>query len=902
MSLHPSQRQHRYSVQESTPSYSSLAAALPPVGTFQTDAQGHYESVNPRWCEMTGLPPEAANGEGWLQAVYTGDRADIAHRWQQAWQHHIPFHAEYRLQQPSGEILWVLSQAAPLSQNDGQTADAIAGYVGTLIDITRYKQATQPATAESSTSAPKASLSNVQHQLNHASANRQQAEAILTEFRDFYLTLFESFPCPMWRTDPSGNCNYLNQAWLDLTGRLLHEELNKGWIDGIHPDDREHYCLAFVTAMNERCPFETEYRLLHRDGTYHWMYDYGRPFYDFDLCFAGYIGTCYDITERKQAETTLKQQAEQQRLIAETTQRIRQSLKLDAILTTTVAEVRQLLAVDRVLIYRLASNGSTQVITEAVVTDQTALLGRVFPSTLFTPDAWDRYHQGQVEVCADLESAAIAPPVVELLRPYSVRAKLIVPILQGAEQGANLWGLLVAHQCCQPRQWQTFEIELLQQLAGQVTIAIQQSELYEQVHRLNSDLEQQVQKRTAELQQAFEFEDSLKRITDKVRDSLDEQQILHTAVHELALALKVISCNASLYDLQTHSSTICYEYTALETLFLGRVVQMRNFSEGYDQLLRGQYFQFCSIVPNPVRGRVTMLACPIVEEQGVLGDLWLTKHHDVAFSEQDIRLVQQVANQCAIAIRQARLYQAVQLQVQELESLNNLKDDFLSTVSHELRTPMSNIKMAAQMLEVVLKQMGALDADNKAARYFEILHQECQREINLINDLLDLSRLNTSTPLLVTTIDTPDWLRKLVVPFQERAQSQQQQLQLDIPESLPNVATDAESLSRIVTELLNNACKYTPAHHVITVSGQVVQQHLRLSISNSGVEIPSHEISRIFNKFYRIPNNDPWKHGGTGLGLALVKKLVERLGAIIEVSSTNGHTQFSVDLPLTSEQ
>jgi signal transduction histidine kinase len=473
--------------------------------------------------------------------------------------------------------------------------------------------------------------------------------------------------------------------------------------------------------------------------------------------------------------------------------------------------------------------------------------------------------------------------------------------LQGAEQGAHLWGLLVAHQCCQPRQWQTFEIELLQQLASQVAIAIQQSELYEQVYRLNSDLEQQVQKRTAELQQAFEFEDSLKRITDKVRDSLDEQQILHTAVQELALALKVISCNASLYDLQTHSSTICYEYTALETLFLGRVVQMRNFSEGYDQLLQGQYFQFCSIVPNPVRGRVTMLACPIVEEQGVLGDLWLTKHPDVAFSEQDIRLVQQVANQCAIAIRQARLYQAVQLQVQELESLNNLKDDFLSTVSHELRTPMSNIKMAAQMLEVVLQQMGMLGADNKAARYFEILHQECQREINLINDLLDLSRLNTSTPLLVTSIDTPVWLHRLVVPFQERAQSQQQQLQLDIPESLPSIATDAESLSRIVTELLNNACKYTPAHHVIKVTARVVQQQLQLSISNSGVEIPTHEISRIFNKFYRIPNNDPWKHGGTGLGLALVKKLVERLSATIEVSSKNGHTQFRVDLPLPSE-
>ena len=147
MSLPPSQRQHRYSVHESNSSYSALATALPPVGMFQADAQGRYESVNQRWCEMTGLPSEAANGEGWLQAVYMGDRADIAHRWQQAWQHHTPFHAEYRLQQSSGEILWVLSQAAPLLQNDGQSVDAIAGYIGTLIDITTYKQSTRQKNA-----------------------------------------------------------------------------------------------------------------------------------------------------------------------------------------------------------------------------------------------------------------------------------------------------------------------------------------------------------------------------------------------------------------------------------------------------------------------------------------------------------------------------------------------------------------------------------------------------------------------------------------------------------------------------------------------------------------------------------------------------------------------------------
>jgi signal transduction histidine kinase len=117
-------------------------------------------------------------------------------------------------------------------------------------------------------------------------------------------------------------------------------------------------------------------------------------------------------------------------------------------------------------------------------------------------------------------------------------------------------------------------------------------------------------------------------------------------------------------------------------------------------------------------------------------------------------LVKQVCNQCAIAIRQARLYEAAQIQVQELDRLNRLKDDFLSTVSHELRTPMSNIKMATYMLGISLSKLGALEKDQSTQRYFKILNDECQRETLLIDNLLDLSRLDAKTDLLLTSAFT----------------------------------------------------------------------------------------------------------------------------------------------------
>lgn len=268
---------------------------------------------------------------------------------------------------------------------------------------------------------------------------------------------------------------------------------------------------------------------------------------------------------------------------------------------------------------------------------------------------------------------------------------------------------------------------------------------------------------------------------------------------------------------------------------------------------------------------------------------------DRVLDDLEMRLVQQVTNQCAIALRQAHLYAGAQAQVQELERLNQLKDDFLSTVSHELRTPMSNIKMATQMLEISLTPLGLLaEASNPVQRYFNILREAEQREMTLINDLLDLTRLDAETePLQYTATDLHHYLPHLAEPFLERIQQQQQYLAFQLPDTLPPFTTDQTYFKRLLTELLHNACKYTPAGETITVSAQATGAVLELCVSNTGVEIPATEYERIFDKFYRIPNHDPWKHGGTGLGLALVKKLAAHLGGSIQVASGAGQTALS---------
>ncbi|MBM0742541.1 GAF domain-containing protein [Phormidium sp. CLA17] len=646
-----------------------------------------------------------------------------------------------------------------------------------------------------------------------------------------------------------------------------------------------------------------------------------------------------DITERKQAEAIRQQQAEQTQQLTQIASQIRESLDLKRILTVYVNGVRDFLQTDRVVVLRFRPNWSGMVLTESIALGWNTLIGKTFDDPCFASRT-NRYQQGQINAIADIHTANLTPCYFTFLETLQVRAILTLPILH---QG-KLWGLLVIHHCRASRLWAAFEIDCLKQLTSQVGKSIEQSETYQQVQRANAELERQVQIRTAELQLASEFEATLKRITDRVRDNLDEDKILQTAVRELAIGIGVTGCNAAIYDLENRTSKVSYEYTDSMVPLQGRTVIMDNFPEGYRQLLQGYYFQFCSLVPNPLRGHVAMLACPILDDQGVLGDLWLVSQKHRAFNDQDIRLVQQVANQCAIAIRQARLYQKAQAQVEALETLNLLKDDFLSTVSHELRTPISNIKLATQMLEINLESQHLLDnPSSPLGRYFQILKNECQREISLINDLLDLSRLETGadTPNW-QTVDLAKWIPTLVQPFCERAHSQNQIFQLDLPPWLPFFITDSSRLERILSELLSNACKYTPTGETITLSVHLIQSEasalskdslqensdamfgknwrvlpttttndygtgsaivpsqpsLSFQISNSGVEISPEQLTRIFDKFYRIPNNDPWKHGGTGLGLALVKKLVEPLGGSIQVTSCDRLTRFVIELPL----
>ncbi len=735
---------------------------------------------------------------------------------------------------------------------------------------------------------------------------RKRTEAALRENEQFLRSIYNYAQNSIFVVDVQPNHEFryvnLNPIHTQLTGLSIEQIQGKTPADILPPavaaTVQHHYqrCVESkaVVIYEEFLPFQ---------GRELWWLTSLAPIADEHGRVYRLVGTSTDISQLKIAEQQLQNRADREIILNRVVQTIRCSLDLAQVFEVTVTEVANFLAVDQVSIFQYCA-------TEALWrcrADFVPALGTPKSLGLEIADIDNplaaRLRQGQLVHIED--TATLADEVNQPIAELHPGAWLLVPL----QANGAVWGSLTLIRHQRSAAWDTTEMELAAAIADQLAIAIQQSILYQQLQNLNCTLDQQVQERTVQLQQALDFDATLKRITDAVRDSLDETQIIQTVVEELVAILGIHRCDIGLYNKSEQTSTISYECSKAQTAVAqpasSVTLCMKQFPQEYTQLLAGVHFQLCK--HHCEHQWETAFACPIVDDQDVLGDLWLFKPATDIFTVQEVRLIQQVANQCAIALRQSRLYQAAQTQVIELERLNQLKDDFLSTVSHELRTPMSNIKMATQMIEITLKNLEISTSTGNLAQYFQILRDEGQRELDLINDLLDLTRLDAEIDTLMpTTIALQNWLPHVAEPFRAALTLQNQTLQVDVAPDLAPITTDLSYLERILTELLNNACKYTPPGEQIQLAAR---SHLppaiatdqspwyKITVANTGIEIPPQERDRVFERFYRIPNSDPWRHSGTGLGLALVKQLVQFLGGTITLHSHGNQTQFHLLLP-----
>ena len=192
------------------------------------------------------------------------------------------------------------------------------------------------------------------------------------------------------------------------------------------------------------------------------------PLYDRDGNLEGVTCAALNITQQKQIELVLQQQLEKEKLLVSVLQRIRDSLDLSEILNRAVDEVRQIIQAERVLVYQVFPDGVGKAVAESVVDPWKRMLNFTFPAEALSQNYSENYDPNNRDLCLD--------SMMQFMQEYQIRAKLVVPIIQ--QENQQLWGWLIAHQCSQSRRWESWEITLLQQLAGQLAVAIDQSNLY----------------------------------------------------------------------------------------------------------------------------------------------------------------------------------------------------------------------------------------------------------------------------------------------------------------------------------------------------------------------------------------------------------------------------------------
>lgn len=233
--------------------------------------------------------------------------------------------------------------------------------------------------------------------------------------------------------------------------------------------------------------------------------------------------------------------------------------------------------------------------------------------------------------------------------------------------------------------------------------------------------------------------------------------------------------------------------------------------------------------------------------------------------------------------------------ITEIRSIERMKTAFVSTVSHELRTPLTSIK---GFISTLLQDVdGFYDADT-VHEFYVIIDQECDRLTRLISDLLNVSRIEAGRALDLNPgpVNLPDVVDKVVAA--QKSYTNKHEFAVDLEPDLPTIVADNDKVDQILTNLTNNAVKYSPNGGTITVAGKQNNGVIRMSVSDQGMGIPKEHMEKLFDRFHRIDNRDTRKVGGTGIGLYLVKHLVEAHGGKIWVESEEGKgSSFIFELP-----
>lgn len=656
------------------------------------------------------------------------------------------------------------------------------------------------------------------------------------------------------------------------------------------------------------------------------------------------------LTERKEA------------LLARMANRIRQSLNLQEILDATVVELRAFLQTDRTKVYRFDRDGHGHVIAQASAPNRLpSLLGLHYPADDIPPQARGLFikartrsivnvseqriilnslptpkttatgeltvEEVQEQPLEDILSRPVDPCHVDYLTQMGVQSSLVVPIIYQQE----LWGLLISHHA-EPREITSEDLQVVQMLADQVSLAITQASLLSQV--------QEQQQREAIINQ----------IATLLHAPLTPEQILHNVLEQAVKASgssggrlyltspdEVLPAHLYTYGNQPTSSEVehpdflenhsLWQEVALAPIDPGlvqkdspslRVVINLQQEPRLHQLIE-------SFQTTPIRGLIIQ---PLYYGREFLGYLtffrdqidteslwsgyeeaderqqrprqsmrqWQALKQDLAhhWSIEEMELIQSLNIHLSLAVLQNRLYQrerqqrlVVEMHNQALShaqaaalEVSRLKTNFLASTSHELRTP-----LASTLNYLKLLKDGLYEDEEELREYIDAAYQSTQNLVTIINDVLDIAKIEDGhIGLDLETVDLQQLLQEQC--FLSGAESRNKAIPLTLHCETLTVFADKIKVRQVMTNLLNNAFKFTDEGQIdvrgfVNSTGTMAQ----ISVQDTGIGIDMENSEELFAPFVQADGSTQRSYGGTGLGLTICKRLVELMGGRIWLES-----------------
>ena len=289
----------------------------------------------------------------------------------------------------------------------------------------------------------------------------------------------------------------------------------------------------------------------------------------------------------------------------------------------------------------------------------------------------------------------------------------------------------------------------------------------------------------------------------------------------------------------------------------------------------------------------SMIAIPLVARDETIGVMELVnKAGGLAFNTEDVQVATTLASNAAVAIENARLVGELKAAYEELAELDRLKSDFIAIASHELRTPLSAVLVYSSMLQEQLA--------GEEAQQIAMVVEGAIKLRAIVDDLVSLRQTDTGKAVLEQdTFDVRDLVNDVLRAYARSAETRNLRVFSSVPDSPVHLAADRRTLYVVLSNLLNNAVKFTADGGRIHVGVEVKPGEIWFSVSDTGIGIPDAEQSRIFERFYQVEHSLHRSHEGLGLGLSTAKSLVELHGGRSWVESVLGKgSRFSVAIPM----